>query len=204
MVIKRCDMAKVEENKNEKRLKLMEAAHSLFTNGVAHKTPTIDEVVKLAGVAKGTFYLYFKDKYDLMDQLFLRKLAECVNNAMEDTRKMLSDNEVGDAQKVNLFLDNVFDYIEQNGKFLPLVRDRVSACYRLMLKGREAELKEAYDSLIQMFLRHGYTEYESEMNIYMLISMLVPVCCESVAYCDPYSLDEIRRGMQRITNKLLA
>lgn len=196
-------MAKIEENKSEKRLKLMDAAHSLFTNGVALKPPTIDEVVKLAGVAKGTFYLYFKDKYDLMDQLFLRKLAECVNNAMEDTRKMLSDNEVGDAQKVNLFLDNVFDYIEQNGKFLPLVRDRVSACYRLMLKGREAELKEAYDSLIQMFLRHGYTEYESEMNIYMLISMLVPVCCESVAYCDPYSLDEIRRGMQRITNKLL-
>lgn len=197
-------MAKVEENKSEKRLKLMDAAHSLFTSSVAHKTPTIDEVVKLAGVAKGTFYLYFKDKYDLMDQLFLRKLAECVNSAMEDTRKMLSDNQAGDAQRVNMFLDNVFNYIEQNGKFLPLVRDRVSACYRLMLKGRETELKEAYDSLIQMFRRHGYTEYESEMNIYMLISMLVPVCCESVAYCDPYSLDEIRRGMQRITNKLLA
>lgn len=65
-------MATVEENKTEKRSKLMEAAHSLFTSGSALKPPTIDEVVKMAGVAKGTFYLYFKDKYDLMDQLFLK------------------------------------------------------------------------------------------------------------------------------------
>lgn len=69
-------MATVEENKTEKRSKLMEAAHSLFTSGSALKPPTIDEVVKMAGVAKGTFYLYFKDKYDLMDQLFLKKLAQ--------------------------------------------------------------------------------------------------------------------------------
>ena len=42
-------MATVEENKTEKRSKLMEAAHSLFTSGSALKPPTIDEVVKMAG-----------------------------------------------------------------------------------------------------------------------------------------------------------
>lgn len=48
-------MPTVEENKNEKRSKLMDAAHSLFTSGSALKPPTIDEVVKLAGVARVRF-----------------------------------------------------------------------------------------------------------------------------------------------------
>lgn len=197
-------MATVEENKTEKRSKLMEAAHSLFTSGSALKPPTIDEVVKMAGVAKGTFYLYFKDKYDLMDQLFLKKLAECVNSALFKTRQQLAGRQVEDAERVNAFLDNVFMYIDENKEFLPLIRDRVSSCYRLMLKGREAELKEAYDSLVKLFLRHSFTEYESEMNIYMLVSMLAPVSCDSAIQGEPYKLDEIKSGMQRLTNKLLA
>ena len=114
-------MATVEENKTEKRSKLMEAAHSLFTSGSALKPPTIDEVVKMAGVAKGTFYLYFKDKYDLMDQLFLKKLAECVNSALFKTRQQLAGRKVEDAERVNAFLDNVFMYIDENKAFLPLI-----------------------------------------------------------------------------------
>lgn len=197
-------MATVEENKTEKRSKLMDAAHSLFTSGSALKPPTIDEVVKMAGVAKGTFYLYFKDKYDLMDQLFLKKLAECVNSALARTRQTLAGKQADDAERVNAFLDNVFIYIGENKAFLPLVRDRVASCYRLMLKGREAELKDSYDSLVKLFLRHGYTEYESEMNIYMLISMLAPVSCDGAIHGEPYTLDEIKSGIQRLVNKLLA
>lgn len=197
-------MPTVEENKNEKRSKLMDAAHSLFTSGSALKPPTIDEVVKLAGVAKGTFYLYFKDKYELMDQLFLKKLAECVNSALFKTRQHFAGRQTDDAERVNTFLDNVFVYIEENKAFLPLVRDRVSSCYRMMLKGREAELKDAYGSLVKLFLAHGYTEYESEMNIYILVSMLTSVSCDGAVHGEPYKLDEIKHGMQRLVNKLLA
>lgn len=197
-------MPTVEENKNEKRSKLMDAAHSLFTSGSALKPPTIDEVVKLAGVAKGTFYLYFKDKYELMDQLFLKKLAECVNSALFKNAAAFcgaADERRGAGEYLSRY---VFVYIEENKAFLPLVRDRVSSCYRMMLKGREAELKDAYGSLVKLFLAHGYTEYESEMNIYMLVSMLTSVSCDGAVHGEPYKLDEIKHGMQRLVNKLLA
>ncbi len=42
------------------------------------------------------------------------------------------------------------------------------------------------------------------MNIYMLVSMLAPVSCDSAIQGEPYNLDEIKSGMQRLTNKLLA
>lgn len=194
----------VEENKNEKRGKLLEAAHSLFKNSGAIKPPTIDEVVKLAGVAKGTFYLYFKDKYDLMDQLFLKKLSECINSALTTTRQRMSNIDATDAERIDAFFDEAFRYIESNKAFLPLVRDRAPSCYRLMLRGKDSDLKDAYDSLVNMFLKHGYTEYESQMNIYMLISMLAPVCCESAVSGEPYTLEEIKGGIQKLADKLLA
>ena len=47
----------------------------------------IDEVVKKAGVAKGTFYLYFHDKYDLLDQIVLYKSTVLVRAACGSLEK---------------------------------------------------------------------------------------------------------------------
>ena len=55
-------------NKNDikKKLKkdaLLNTAFDLFTSQGINKT-SISDIVEKAGVAKGTFYLYFKDKYE--------------------------------------------------------------------------------------------------------------------------------------------
>ena len=54
-------MGKVEHNKRQKRDSLLDSAFSLFINNGFTKT-SISDIVKQAGVAKGTFYLYFRDK----------------------------------------------------------------------------------------------------------------------------------------------
>ncbi|WP_297535764.1 TetR/AcrR family transcriptional regulator [Thermococcus sp.] len=50
------------------REKLVSAAMELFAKKGFDKT-TVDEIVAKAGVAKGTFYLYFKSKDDLIKEL---------------------------------------------------------------------------------------------------------------------------------------
>lgn len=53
---------------SEKREALLDAAITLFRrNGVADTT--VEEITQHAGVAKGTFYLYFDSRDDLLDQL---------------------------------------------------------------------------------------------------------------------------------------
>ena len=47
---------------------LARTAFDLFRDKGFAKT-TISDIVSDAGLAKGTFYLYFKDKYDLRDKL---------------------------------------------------------------------------------------------------------------------------------------
>ena len=55
-------ISKVENNKNEKLNTLLDTSFKLFTEkGIKHTS--IQDIVDNAGVAKGTFYLYFKDKY---------------------------------------------------------------------------------------------------------------------------------------------
>ena len=51
-------MGKAEENKQHKRLSLLNTAFELFTTKGVNKT-SISEISEQAGIAKGTFYLYF-------------------------------------------------------------------------------------------------------------------------------------------------
>ncbi len=61
-------------DKKEKQNKLMEKALKLFTEKGVNNT-SIQDIADEAGVGKGTFYLYFKDKYDIRDKV----IASCSN-----------------------------------------------------------------------------------------------------------------------------
>ena len=65
-------MGKEENKKQQKRDSLLESAFSLFIDHGFNKT-SISDIVNQAGVAKGTFYLYFKDKYEIRDILIVKK-----------------------------------------------------------------------------------------------------------------------------------
>ena len=47
----------------------------LFTTSGFNKT-SISDISKNAGVGKGTFYLYFRDKYDIRNKLIAHKSNE--------------------------------------------------------------------------------------------------------------------------------
>lgn len=84
---------KASRNKRRKRESLLNNAFELFTQKGISDT-TIADIAERAGVAKGTFYLYFKDKYDLRDRLVRHKAEQilehayvALQNAREKVRK---------------------------------------------------------------------------------------------------------------------
>ena len=64
-----------------KRKRLLASAYNLFTTKGINST-TIQDIVDAAKVAKGTFYLYFEDKYHIQEQLVVAKSEELFNNAL--------------------------------------------------------------------------------------------------------------------------
>ena len=80
-------MGKVESNKKQKKDALFNTAFELFTTKGTNKT-TISDIADKAGVAKGTFYLYFKDKYDIRNKLVSYKTKELFYRAYQSSRIM--------------------------------------------------------------------------------------------------------------------
>ena len=56
-------------------MRCINTAFELFTTKGTNQT-TISDIVNKAGVAKGTFYLYFKDKYDIRNKLVSHKTSD--------------------------------------------------------------------------------------------------------------------------------
>ena len=96
-------MGKVDDNKKQKKDTLLQSAFNLFTGKGFAKT-TVSDIVKEAGLAKGTFYLYFKDKYDLRDKLIAFKAGQLFDEA----HKELDKADIHDFDSEILF---VTDYI---------------------------------------------------------------------------------------------
>ena len=75
-------MGKVDSNKKQKENSLLKTAFESFTTKGFSKT-SISDIVNKAGVAKGTFYLYFKDKYDIRNKLISHKSSQLFRNATD-------------------------------------------------------------------------------------------------------------------------
>ena len=61
-------MPAAQDKKLEKKRRILENAYQLFKSKNIYNT-AVDDIVKASGIARGTFYLYFKDKSDLIEQL---------------------------------------------------------------------------------------------------------------------------------------
>ena len=79
-------MGKVDENKQQKEDALFRSAYNLFMSKGISKT-SIHDIVQDAGVAKGTFYLYFKDKFEIRDRLIARTAEKLFKAAKYRTEK---------------------------------------------------------------------------------------------------------------------
>ncbi len=74
-------MGKSFDNKLEKENKLLSTAFKLFTQKGVDNT-SIQDIADNAGVGKGTFYLYFKDKYEIRDKVIADYSQKLFNKAL--------------------------------------------------------------------------------------------------------------------------
>ena len=76
----------MKNDKEEKENRLLNTAFRLFTEKGIKET-SIQEIVDNASVAKGTFYLYFRDKYEIRDILIVKKSQKLFEDSLKSLRK---------------------------------------------------------------------------------------------------------------------
>ena len=108
-------MTKVEINKFQKRQALMQGAYELFTTIGFHKTTILGISIK-AGVGKGTFYTYFKDKEDIRDCIIAERsynILKASITALMEHEKTLPDN-MSLTDEMIFITDFILDYMDKN------------------------------------------------------------------------------------------
>ncbi|MEZ4867920.1 MAG: TetR/AcrR family transcriptional regulator [Caldilineaceae bacterium] len=72
-------MAKIVKTHDERRAEILDRAQQLFYRQGYDQT-SIQEIIDVVGIAKGTFYHYFGSKIDLLDELIERILAQTIQS----------------------------------------------------------------------------------------------------------------------------
>ena len=115
-------MGKVESNKKQKKDALFNTAFELFTTKGTNKT-TISDIADKAGVAKGTFYLYFKDKYELQDVLLAKTSHELFSKACKEATQQQFDR-LDD--KIVFIIDSIINELIVRPNILKFIQKNLS------------------------------------------------------------------------------
>ena len=115
-------MGRIEIKKKTKEETIYQKSFQLFVKKGFEKT-TISDIAKASGIAKGTFYLYFKDKYELRDRLIVRTSYGLLDGAWE---KLQQESVEGFCNQVCRYVDIVLAYLEKNPNTLRFVEKNLS------------------------------------------------------------------------------
>src|SRR5262245_49104322 len=112
--------------KNVKKNGLMSAAVRVLSRQGAERL-TMDEVAMEAGVAKGTLYVYFKNKQDLLKELVETAIAPMV----EELTGILESNDSPKARLCSMTQRHLSYFDEHREFFRIFVHDRMAAIQRM-------------------------------------------------------------------------
>lgn len=108
MTLKNNNKSLTQNKKQLKEEELFLAAYDLFLKNGIEKT-SIDDITKNAKVAKGTFYLYFSDKYDILNKLILQKSNEIIREGLAKTNAFGSKDF---KERTLFFIDYIINYLK--------------------------------------------------------------------------------------------
>jgi AcrR family transcriptional regulator len=177
-------------NNDNKEEKLLISGYELFVDKGINNT-TIQDIVDKAGVAKGTFYLYFKDKYDLQEKLIIKKSEELFNEALEALR----NNYISHFDDQMIFVLNyIIDYLKDHIELITFLEKNLSSgAYSKSLAG----MKEKDNIGIQEFFKKGLKEHDiklknPDVTLFMIVELVSSTCFTSIISEVPLPIDEYK------------
>ncbi len=186
-------MGKVEENKKKKKDAIVNSAFTLFIDhGI--KDTSIADIMKKAELAKGTFYLYFKDKYEVRDYLVRKKAALIFENAINALEK--SDVTEFD-DKIIFIVDNILDQLNNNKILLKFIFKNLSwGILRHSIENISVNDGESAADYIEMLAKSSGKKIRNlEMLVFMIIELVNSTAHSVILYQQPVELPELKKEL---------
>lgn len=193
-------MGKVDENKKQKREALLNTAYELFTTKGINST-SISDIVNRAGVAKGTFYLYFKDKYDIKNKLVAHKTHELFDHADIALKK----EQIHGLEDQLIF---VIDYlINELMSDLPLLnfisKNLVMGALRSTLLTGEDTDTDVYNRFLDMVAVDEYEYEDVNVMLFTIVELAGSAGYNSIIYKEPVPIEEYKPFLYRTVRLII-
>jgi len=179
------------KKKQLKERDLFLSAYNLFIENGIEKT-SIDDISKNAGVAKGTFYLYFSDKYDILNKLILQKSNEIIKEGLAKTNDLGFEDF---RERTLFFIEYIINYLKYNVSLLTLINKNISwGLYRKAIMKPEEydDVKRVLDIFTNNLTNEGMTKEEAEMTLFMIIELVGSVCFTTIILKEPTDIESIK------------
>ena len=190
---------RVEEKKKQKQEALLMSAFELFTSKGINNT-SISDIAKQAKMAKGTFYLYFKDKYDIRDRLIANKASRLFERAEEAMReKEFSSLE----EKVVFLVNHVVDQLDENKALMRFISKNLSWAVFSHIRISNLGNITCMDIFDGILGESDRKFRQKELMIYMIVELVSASCYSVILYGTPCSLEELKAELDKTICGLL-
>lgn len=191
---------RMEEKKKQKQEALLTSAFQLFTAQGINNT-SISDIVKKAKMAKGTFYLYFKDKYDIRDKLITHK----ANQIFEKAHQLLMENDIeGLEERVVFIADNVIDQLNENQSLLRFISKNLSWAMFSKIRIPDMDNMNCMDIFERLIEESGRRFRQKELMIYMIVELVSASCYNVVLEGSPCTLEELKPELYQSIRMMIA
>ena len=189
----------------DKETRLLDTAFKLFTEK-GLKDTSIQDIVDNADVGKGTFYLYFKDKYEIRDILIIKKSRKLFNDALTALRKKKDINKLED--QIIFIIDHVINALKRNHLLLKFISKNLSwGAYSQTVNKLYEDNENNDDGIYQLFLK-GIKENNiklknPEVTLFMIIELVSSTCFNSILYKEPLPIEDYKPFLYDTIRKLI-
>lgn len=183
-------MGKLDEKKKQKRDSLLMAAFALFTDKGINDT-SISDIARKANMAKGTFYLYFKDKFDIRDKLITDKAGQIFRRALDEMNgaslESLEDH-------VIFLVNSIVNQLDQDKSLLEFISKNLSwgVFQKALLLENDQEGDNFYHRYYLLLEQSGRRFRNPDLMLYMIVELVNSTCHSVILRQEPVALEKLK------------
>jgi AcrR family transcriptional regulator len=189
------------EKKLEKRDRLKTAALKLFQSRGFGET-AIDDIVHESDVAKGTFYLYFRNKEEILSEVVIDKSREILAQTYNEIAPSFSEE--GSVDALLAFIHGLIARLEADKPLLEVIRKNLSWGFfqRIVEESDHDDMLKRLKGYFEDCVRSSSDPgRDAAKTLFLIIELTSSICYSAIvrgepgpmAEMEPLLLDSVRR-----------
>lgn len=194
--------SRIEEKKEQKRHSLLASAFSLLASREIQDI-SVSDITQSAGVAKGTFYLFFKDKYELADCLVAREASKILARAQSQL-EACDFHHFEDG--IIFFIQDILRQLQTSPMLMRLIRRNLSfgVFHRHLQSVRIDSQRDLCDGFRQFAEKCGYYYKDPRMVFYMILELTGSVCYGALVDQVPGPIETVQPALFQAIRAILS